>query len=177
MNIFVTDINPVQAAINLDDKRVRHMVKENLEMLAIYIHSILGFWVIEFPMWGKDIRSDPQFLYNHPCSKWVRRDKANMSWLFTHTVALFDEHEYRFDASNEWVPQFIKIREYVADYVIDRVPKTFQNSSLYKDLPVIEAYRKTMINKWYVTDKIKPVLWTRRNPPTWLSQGKQESLL
>lgn len=176
MNIFVTDVDPVQAAINLDDKRVRHMVKENIEMLAIYIHSVLNIWVVDFPLWGKDIRNEPNFLYNHPCSKWVRKDKANMSWLFRHTVASFDEHEYRFDTTSEWIPEFIKVREHLANHLLDRVPNTFQNSSLFKDLPVIEAYRKTMINKWYVTDKIKPVLWTKRNPPTWLNQSQQLSL-
>src|SRR6266576_1944167 len=97
MNIFVTDKDPAKAAINLDNKRVKHMPKECIELLGIYIHAITGTWYIDFPLWDASTRNEPDFLYNHPISKWVRKDKANMSWLYRHTVAILDEYYYRFE--------------------------------------------------------------------------------
>jgi len=165
MNIFVTSTDPIQAAINLDDKRVKHMPKECIEMLGIYVHSVLDIWVIPFPLWGDDERTDTQFLYNHPCSRWVRKDKANMTWLFKHTVALFDEHEYRFGVVNPVQHFLLPLRDKLQ--FVDREPTNFQNSSLFKDLPVVDAYRETMKVKWFHTDKIKPVRWSKRTMPIW----------
>lgn len=167
MNIFVTDSDPIISARNLDNKRIIHCPKECIEMLGIYVHSVTDKWVIPFPLWGNEDRNEPMFLYNHPCSRWIKEDKANLNWLYQHTIALFAEHQYRFDKVNI-VQHFLEeIKPFVP--IIDNKPKRFQNSSLYKNLPVIEAYRQTMLNKWLVTDKIKPE-WTKRDKPTWFSK-------
>lgn len=165
MNIFLTDFDPLIAARNLDDKRVSHMNKENLELLAIYIHSCINKWVIPFPLWGEDRREEPTFLYNHPISRWVRKDKANVWWLYQHTLALFNEYQYRFEEVNPVFHFIEKIKPFISE--CEQKPKAFHNSSLYKDLPIVEAYRATMINKWTVTDAIKPVKFTKRGEPKW----------
>lgn len=172
MNIFVTDLDPVKAAQNLDDKRVKHMPKECVELLGIYIHSVTGNWVIPFPLWGNDERNEPNFLYNHPISKWVRKDKANVWWLARHLDALFEEHLFRFDE----YPMSKLYHAMVLPYIsaIGAEPLGFHNSSLFKNKPIVQAYRDTMINKWFVTDKIKPPKWTKRGAPHWLEQ--QQSL-
>jgi hypothetical protein len=168
MNIFVTDLNPIQAAWNLDDKRVKHMPKECLELLACYIHSVTDNWLIPFPLWGDDTRTEPMFLYNNPISKWVRKDRANVFWLYRHTLALFEEHQYRFDSINP-VQHFLEdMKPFMVD--VNRQPKAFQNSSLYKQLYIVDAYRQTMMNKWLLTDKIKPITWTKRGQPAWFNK-------
>jgi len=168
MNIFITDLNPVISAQSLCDKRTKHMPKEYLELLTIYIHSLTGIFVIPFPLWGDERRSEPTFLYNHPISKWVRKDKVNVWWLYQHTLALFEEHKYRFNEVNP-VEHFLeKITPFISES--KQQPKTFQNSSLYKNLPIVEAYRATMINKWTVTDKVRPIKFTKRGSPKWFKQ-------
>lgn len=172
MNIFVTDLDPVKAAQNLDDKRVKHMPKESIELLAIYVHSVTGTWLVPFPLWGDENRNQPQFLYNHPISKWVRKDKANTYWLSRHLDAMFEEHLYRFDEYPMVRVYFPVLLPYIS--AMDREPFGFHNSSLFKNKPIVQAYRDTMMQKWFVTDKIKPPKWTKRGAPYWIEQ--QQSL-
>lgn len=175
MNIFCTDRDPIQSAINLDDKRAKHMGKECVELLGIYIHSVTDKWVIPFPLWDAEIRNEPNFLYNHPVSKWVRKDRANMTWLFKHLIAICDENVYRFDKVNSCEQYIPVLREILSPLFVEEQPRVFQNSSLFKNLPPIEAYRETMKKKWFETDKVRPVQWTRRKPPEWaLTQSKLE---
>lgn len=173
MNIFVLDKSPELAAQYLDDKRVKHMPLECIELLAIYLHSITGEWKIQFPLWGTIERvSQPNFLYDHPCSKWIRFDKANMTWLYYYTVALLDEHEHRFNSCNAVQNVFISLRPYLSIFLVSREqqPVAFQNSSMFKQLPVVEAYRRTMCNKWVKIDKIKPPKFTNREIPDWVKE-------
>jgi hypothetical protein len=165
MNIFITDASPIISAQNLCDKRLKHMPKEYIECLTAYIHSVTNNWVVPFPLWGDIDRNEPLFLYNHPVTKWVRKDKANTWWLYVHLLETFKEYEYRFDDVNPVKRYLPSIIPFMIE--TDNKPKSFQNSSLYKQLPVIEAYRATMINKWTVTDKVQPVKFTKRGKPDW----------
>lgn len=174
MNIFVTDLNPIIAAQNLCDKRIRHMPKECIEMLSIYVHSLIGRWITPFPLWGNDERNEPRFLYDHPVSKWVRKDKANTWWLYRHLEAMLAENTHRFDELPSVSVYMKDITPFIS--VMNTEPLGFQNSSLNKNLPVVTAYRETMIHKWFVTDKIKPVKWTKRNPPYWINQQQKLEL-
>ena len=173
MNIFVLDKDPVKAAIYLDDKRVKHRPLETLELLAIYIHAITGEWKIQFPLWGDDNRiAQPNFIYDHPCSKWIRKDKIHMTWVYKYLVALYDEHEYRFNTAHSTQNLFISIRPTLNIYLISDQyqPLVFQNSSMYKQLDIVEAYRRTMAIKWSKIDKIRPPLFTNREQPYWLKE-------
>ncbi len=167
MNIFVTDESAKQSAINLDDKRVRHLSKEYLELLAIATHEKTGQWVIPFPLWGREERTDLSHLINSPVSKWVQEDRANLWWLYSHLWYLFSEYTYRFKEVNP-VSHFLEnIKPTVVE--INRKPKYFYNASFYKELPVIDAYRKTLIMKWTELDKKKPT-WTNREKPSWYKE-------
>lgn len=172
MNIFVTDLDPVQSAKNLDDKRVKHMGKEYVEMLGAYVHSTTGLWMIPFPLWGNDERNEPLFLYNHPVTRWVRKDKANAYWLVRHTVALFEENLYRGFELPAVASFMMTLMPIIG--TSDAEPKYFQNSSINKHAEITVAYRETMIKKWTITDKIKPAKFTRRGAPWWFPQ--QENL-
>jgi hypothetical protein len=169
MNIFVTDVSPQKSAIYLDDKRVKHMPKECIELLCIHIHRSTGRWLIPFPYWNANKR-DKDMLYTHPITFWVARDRKNFTWLFEHLQYLTLENIHRF---NEMDTKIIMvstvIRHMYRDYFVNLPPTNFRNSSLYKnEKDIVAAYRKTMIHKWTVTDKIKPAVWTKREPPYWL---------
>lgn len=174
MNIFVTDTDPTKAALNLDDKRLKHLPKESIEMLGCYIHSVIGKWLIPFPLWGDPARlteASKLSLYNHPCVKWLSKDKANAWWLYMHLNAMFIECEYRFGtlpniAALQLLTQ--ELQPYFSP--IDRMPTSFRNSSIYKNKDVVTAYRETMLTKWLRTDKIKPIVWTKRGAPKWAEQ-------
>ncbi len=169
MNIFVTDESARQSAINLDDKRVKHLSKEYIEIIAIYIHETRGEWVIPFPLWGNEDRTDISFLINSPVVKWVQQDRVNLWWLYSHLWYLFEEHEFRFDEVNP-IKHFLEnIKPFVVE--INRKPKAFYNASFYKDLDAINGYRKTLWMKWTELDKKKPV-WTKRSMPAWFDNQK-----
>jgi len=171
MNIFVTDESAKQSAINLDDKRVKHLSKEYLELLAIATHEKTGQWVIPFPLWGQEERTDLSHLINSPVSKWVQKDRANLWWLYSHLWYMFQEHEYRFKEMSPVFHFLDKIKQFVVE--ITRQPKEFYNASFFKDFPIVDAYRKTLILKWNEQDKKKPI-WTNRNAPDWINDKKYE---
>ena len=172
MNIFVLDKDPVLAAQYLCDKRVKHMPKECIELLSIYIHSITDKWLTPFPLWSNGDRTDTHFIYNSPTSKWVKKDKANMTWLYSYTVALLDEYEYRFNEVSSMSNFLIKLRDEL--HFVDQQPKSFHNSSFFKDLEIVTAYRKTICIKWYELDAIKAPRWTGRDVPYWIKEFKYD---
>ena len=75
MNIFVTHLDPVKCAQNLDDKRVIKMILESAQMLSTSI-NVSG---------GKGPYKTTHV--NHPCSVWVRSSNANYYWLLNHFQA------------------------------------------------------------------------------------------
>ncbi len=174
MNIFVTHKDPIISAQNLDDKRVYHMVRESIEMLSIYVHSVTGEYPVAVPMWTKwdGTRKGTQFLHNAPTTQWTIRYRNNAYWLARHLIALADEYKYRFDKYHPdslgigiVLGSLSNIMEIKED--TNRVPDEFRNSSYFKnDNNVFIAYRKTMIQKWFTDDKRKPK-WTKRGKPEW----------
>ncbi len=181
MNIFVTDESPIVSAQNLDDKRVYHMVRESIEMLSIYVHSITGEYPVAVPMWTKwdGTRKGTQFLHEAPTSKWIRRHRDNAWWLLRHMSALVNEFEYRFNKKH---PNFYQVRLVIGsiskltkDFIMVD-PTEFRNSSYFKnDNNVFIAYRKTMIQKWFTDDKRKPK-WTKRGKPEWAIIEEQANM-
>jgi hypothetical protein len=174
MNLFITDIDPKQAAVNLDDKRVRHMVFENFEMMAMwYYRNVENIWLVDFPYWNRDTRMiEPHYqqLLHHPLHGWLSKDISNLRWLFEHTIHLLDEYEFRFDRYHPEINTFnTNISPFIFPEVIgvNAQTKDFRNSSIFKDeKDIVVAYRMTMMYKWNVTDKVRPT-WTKRLEPTW----------
>ncbi len=182
MNIFVTDKDPIISAQNLDDKRVFHMVRESIEMLSIYVHSVTKDYPVAVPMWAKwdGTRKGTQFLHNAPTSVWVRKHRDNVCWLFHHLAALLEEYAYRFEDlhPNEsliYAKLISPLVHIIGDSNIYGSP-TFRNSSYFKnDKNVFIAYRKTMIQKWFTDDKVKPK-WTKRGKPEWAVIEEQANI-
>lgn len=166
MNIFVTDRCPIKSAQNLDDKRVRHMPKECLEMIAMYIYSVCGKLPFGIPLFFPRTTTMLE-LYEHPCSRWVRRKGENRWWLYRHLKALIEEYHYRFNSAHPQLPYLNELKKW-GSYLkkVNKEPNNFQNSSIFKLTNVIQCYRDTMMVKWNHMDQIEPV-WTKRGKPSW----------
>jgi hypothetical protein len=152
MNIFVTSPDPVESAVNLDDKRVIKMILESAQMLstAMVVHNGPGPYKITHK--------------NHPCTVWARTTSANYKWLYDHYVALMDEYTYRYGKKHacEGISYLLAKGEQLVPQG-DLTP--FANCSLFKELDVVEAYQRTMNHKWH-NDK-RPAYWKKRLPPPW----------
>lgn len=180
MNIFVTDPSPYISAINLDDKRIRHMPRECIELLGMVIYDLKGVFPFKVPLFNEEERSYRFMdeLYNHPCSKWARRDIANSWWLFRHTLFLINEYYYRNNVIHPNIIYYQRLIRYIPDYIkpTNVEPKSFQNSSLfqfneYKD--VFKSYRETMNVKWFETDFTEPT-WNKRDKPKWAIKKQEQ---
>lgn len=152
MNIFVTSPDPVQSAIDLDDKRVVKMILESAQMLstAIIEHGGIGPYKITHK--------------NHPCTVWARQTSANYKWLYDHFMALMNEYTHRYDK-----PHACEKLAPMLSAGVNIVPAggltPFANCSLFKKIETITAYRYTMSCKWRA-DK-RPASWKKRLPPSW----------
>lgn len=171
MNIFVTDIDSHKCAINLDDKRVSHMPKECFEIISMAICRNTGTAVAPLIIWNKEKRFKDQEkfleLYYHKCVTWAASKRENLWWLWTHAQFLMLEYKHRF-YKNHWLfDQFLMIAHYIP--ISNKNPISFPNCSGFEGSDIFENYKKCLFVKWFITDEIKPVLWTNRIIPGWIN--------
>ena len=96
MNIFVTDADPIQSALNLPDKHICKMPLETCQMLAI-IYSDWYYGVGKlYKADGTPYRTSHGAFRNHPCTQWAAANQYNLAWLILHGVALCDEYHQRY---------------------------------------------------------------------------------
>lgn len=164
MNIFVSNTDPIKCAINLDDKRVKHMPKESLEMITMAIYKRTNNIVGDFIIWGKNYRNFNDLFY-HPCTEWTARKETNLYWHWQHLIALLDEYRYRFNKQHWLEDQVYNINHWIRKDC--NSPKNFRDSSGQFGSNIIDNYKKCLNFKWIYTDEIKPIIWTRRNSPVW----------
>lgn len=169
MNIFVSDSDPVISAQNLDDKRVKHMPRESFEMISMAYYKNTGVAIAPFIIWDRERRANnnEKFneLFNHKCTNWVASKRENMCWLWRHAIALLDEYQYRHDKSHLLYSLFISISHYIP--IIKKEPKSFVNATPFEGKTVFDSYKEVLNYKWFVTDEVKPVIWTKRGRPSW----------
>ena len=97
MNIFVTDADPIQSAVNLPDKHVVKMPLETCQMLAI-IYSDWYYGVGKLHRAnGIPYATARGAFRNHPCTQWAAANQYNLSWLIVHGYALCHEYTCRYD--------------------------------------------------------------------------------
>lgn len=174
MNIFVSDTNPIQAAINLDDKRVKHMPREAYEMISMAYYINTGMAIAPFIIWNREHRYSPtkfHELFNHKCTKWVASKRENLVWLWNHAFAMMDECIYRFNKTHYLYDRFIEISHFIPNTT--DVPKKFVNATPYDAGSVTLSYRQALNYKWFVTDEVQPVLWTNRDKPYWAIKPRE----
>lgn len=157
MNIFVSDDDPIISAQNLDDKRLVKMVLETAQMISAvaHRHSAAGDW---YKLTHK----------NHPCTLWAGDSAVNYEWLYDHGLALAAEYQHRFNREHKSLA-IIKRGEALLslEYELQVTGTPFANCTTYKNLPVIDAYRKYLGDKWGADKAPK---WTNRSPPTWYKE-------
>ena len=97
MNIFVTDADPIQSALNLPDKHIVKMPLETCQMLAI-IYSDWYYGVGKLhKLDGTPYRTAHGAFRNHPCTQWAAANQYNLAWLIQHGYALCAEYHSRYD--------------------------------------------------------------------------------
>jgi hypothetical protein len=173
MNIFVTSISPLESAINLDDKRVKHMPLECFELISMAYYKNTGICIAPFIIWNRKERADNPIkfneLYNHRCTNWVASKRENMNWLWLHANALLLEHYYRFGYINQTEHLFDSIKHYIPAYNFS-TPTTFVNATPFNEKTVFDSYKKVLNYKWYTSDEVKPIKWTNRGKPSWAKE-------
>lgn len=163
MNIFVTSSSPYFSAIALDDRRLIKMILETAQLLSTAVR--------ETP----NITLTNSFIYksthaNHPCAIWARASQDNFFWLCRLGAGLSLEYLYRFrrvHASSTIIECVKNYLEFIPQNRPIKCPKEseFVNCTPYKHLPVFEAYKQTLRDKWQADgDRAK---WTNSQPPEW----------
>ncbi len=127
MNIFVLHSNPKKAARWHADKHVVKMILESVQMLYT-AHWIVAYpflldckapihvakaqrplptppalrmWKAPFQLKQPDQRGYRPVHVHHPCTVWVRSSLPNYLWLCRLTIALVEEHQFRWPESIE----------------------------------------------------------------------------
>lgn len=161
MNIFASDMCPVQSALNLDDLRVNKMITESCQMLST-VQWRAGKW--------QPILMEPAYT-GHPCTKWAYRTQGNYEWLVTHLFALIEAYRATGGTAHrrasELVPVFFEMMPNIKPGDLE----PFANATPFKgpqweNMSTIEKYRKTLQMKWN-SDHRSPT-WNNRKEPTWL---------
>lgn len=154
MNIFVSDFDPMEAAVALDDKRVIKMILESAQLLSTAM-SLVGL-------------NGPYRIThkNHPCSIWVRTNDSNFLWLTEHFFYLCEEYEYRFNKVHKCAQYYNLFNKSSTFFDISDRMTNFPNCTEFKDIKeTTRAYRAALNKKWQ-NDKREPK-WTKRKPPMW----------
>lgn len=162
MNIFVTSSCPVESAHALDDKRVVKMILESVQMLATALHhhnAPLRFFPTNLN--GQPYRVTHS---NHPCSIWARETRSNYLWLVEHAKALAQIYTDTYN-SHHRCADFLERMTEAAVHIKDGPLTEFANCSLFKDRPIHEAYRHTMLEKW--KNDVRHPTWGARTKPSW----------
>ena len=127
MNIFVTDTDPIQSALNLPDKHVVKMPLETCQMLAI-IYSDWYYGVGQLHKSdGTPYRTAHGAFRNHPCTQWAADNQYNLAWLIQHGYALSAEYHSRYDKVHSCHATICEAAD-----IYDRI----------FDMPCSEAYHK-----------------------------------
>jgi len=127
MNIFVTDPNPIQSAVNLPDKHVVKMPLETCQMLAI-IYSDWYYGVGKLHRAnGIPYATARGAFRNHPCTQWAAANQYNLAWLIQHGYALCAEYHSRYDKTHACRSAIVEAAD-----IYDRV----------FDIPCSQAYHK-----------------------------------
>lgn len=169
MNIFVSDLDPVKSAQNLDDKRLNKMIVESFQ---IYTNILVFCGIYErfYPKTKNGWLFKPTHK-NHPCVKWSYYSIQNFNWLKAHTQALCSEYAFRFKKEH-----FTGIQERdtignpeLFDILKEKLPDRFDGfcncTGIKSDDNVVKLYRICLNNKWD-NDK-RPPKWTNSKPPEW----------
>lgn len=177
MNIFILDLNPVQAAKFYPDKLCNKISLEICQMLATNFSE-------DFLNWGeihkKNGKPYKKSFPNHPCTVWMRKNNENLAWSIVHGLALAHQHYKRFGKMPATYHTLIQAKNIFKE-------KTQQPLAIYKNVSKfarampenlkynrnindIEAYREYLHTKTY------PKWEKLNNIPFWWGQTKLKTV-
>lgn len=154
MNIFILDLEPSTAAQMMCDKHVVKMILESAQLLCAHFEP--------------GVAPYKRTHYNHPCAKWVRESRSNYSWLISHAKALCDEYEFRYGKRHKsetvinWCEKNVDSIAPIPENGLTKFPQAMPDE--FKDPITVKAYRN-----YYLGAKRRMLTYTRREPPSWLS--------
>lgn len=151
MNIFFVHPNSQICAYQLCDKHVVKMITESVQVLCtVCIEQNLAM--------GLPYKSTHK---QHPITLWAGKSLENYQWLWQHAYFLGIEYNQRYGKSHKSFQALVDSVPYTV-----LLPKTglhqHPNCTPYKDLPVLDAYRR-----FYKIDKSRFAKWKLGNVPDW----------
>jgi hypothetical protein len=147
MNIFVTDLDPKQAARNLCDKHVPKMYLESVQLLCS-VHE-------------PGVAPYHRTHYNHPCSVWTRQSLENYIWLMLHTSEISLEYYKRCNATLGWCLNNYKLLNFPKTELTD-FALAMPNQYKVPGDPAL-SYRN-----YYIGDKARFAKWQKgTEAPEW----------
>lgn len=163
MNIFYTDSDPVIAAQNLCDKHVVKMLLESCQMLSTAYRS-----------WARKGVLIPPGVYKsayiaHPSTVWVCDSQLHYHWLLQHAWAIEAEYQHRYRKYHACRSALWELNAvFDSTHSIPNIGFTPPPQCMPPQYRIpgntIQAYRN-----YYAAEKLPFAVWTRRDPPRWLS--------
>lgn len=167
MNIFALDYNPHAAARAHCDVHVSKMVTETAQIIStVAVQS--GY------KWAAMLMKPTH--RHHPCTRWARHNRANLSWLCSLLDELISEHDYRFDlvkpdgtVVHVGALGVLRHRQDICDLLPDGELTSFALAmpQEFHELDHVIAYRR------YYNEHKRLIMprfcYTRCEPPAWLS--------
>lgn len=192
-NVFVTDLNPRQAAKNLDNKRLSRMAFEAYEAICAGLANL---------RYGQDATPDdcglpyfPRFFQRrHKVCRWVGADRWHAWWTLQHADEAMLEHQRRFGNAELGLP-WRKAHDYLHAH-LDEFPTAYGPLSafdvleieyhgafnfdwfrwessfregepiLHPDVHLVTRYRLSMLHKWLYLDR-REARFRNRGAPPW----------
>jgi hypothetical protein len=177
VNIFILDIDPIDAAITQCDKHIVKMILESGQMLST-AHRVLDG---EVSVTVKNGRKTKQYLLsderdealykpahvNHPCSIWCRESSANYEWLFLHFLALGEEYTSRYGKEHLTIQKLANHLWDAPDNIAQKnlTPFALAMPDEFKTDDPVESYRDYYCSKQASFNMV----WTNRNVPAWFN--------
>lgn len=155
MNLYILDHDPFKAATYLNDHHVRKMTTDVAQMLSTISIELGG---------TGPYRSRRRC---HPCVAWASATEGNWVWLYTHFIALLDEHYLRFGKAHSAAIHALALwsgaKPTGGGHMLpfaQCMPDELQGPD------AVVAYRR-----YYLDRKQHLATWTRRPVPWWWNQG------
>jgi len=167
MNILATSADPVNSALNLDDKSITSQIGEVAQIMSNAVNKM-----------KEGNKRAPGMLKSknpdHPWTQWACESRGNFVWLAQYGLALDEVYKKIHEKSHHKTP-IIKSAHIERMFIPHGERKTFVNHAKCTrrkvDLtysPVLTAYRDFVNYCWHY-DKGIPK-WTGRTPPAWFAK-------
>lgn len=178
LNIFYTNVDPKQCAIEHTNKHLISQIKESCQLLSTAHRVLDGVEYIDsssgrkIRRWKLDDCRD-KLLYkathcNHPSAVWVRQSRSNYLWLVNLLSCLCSEYTYRYNKIHKCEQIGL------VDMLFDNIPNNLGNNQFTEPTPAMpENYvvknNSLLSYQKYVRDGKKHLhAWKGREVPTFI---------